>query len=265
MTPPVARPSGTRAPFSAQRRQAIVRSLRTTGRIDVAEIGADLGVTSETVRKDLIQLEREGVLRRVHGGAVPIESLSFEPYVSARTEFAEAKLRIAKAALAHLPAEGSVLIDAGSTTYLLADLFPTDRALTVFTNMVPAALTLLARQNLTVHTLGGRLRRPTSAEVGPWADRVLRELNVDVAFLGTNGISLERGLTTPDPAESATKQLMLSAAHRRILLADHSKVGLVSLCQHAELSDIDLLITDSDLPDDQRMALAATGLALEIA
>ncbi len=239
-----------------------MRTLRSSGRVDAAEIAAELRVTNETVRKDLIQLERQGLLRRVHGGAVPIEQLSYEPDVAARTEFADAKQRIAMAAFAHLPADGgSVLLDAGSTTSRLADIFPSDRSLIVFTNTLPIALTLLARPNLTVHTIGGRLRGPTSAEVGPWADRTLRELNVDVAFLGTNGISLDRGLTTPDPAEAATKRLMLSSARQRILLADHSKVGLVSLCKHGELSDVDLLITDSDLPDDQRVALAAAGLA----
>jgi DeoR family transcriptional regulator, fructose operon transcriptional repressor len=242
-----------------------VRSLAAAGHIDVAEIGAQLGVTHETVRKDLIQLERAGALRRVHGGAVPIESLSFEPDVSSRTEHADAKQRIARAALAHLPDLGSVLIDAGSTTSRFADILPTDRTLTVFTNTLPIAMALLGRPNLTVHTLGGRLRGPTSAEVGPWADRVLRDLNVDVAFLGTNGISLERGLTTPDPAEAATKKLMLSAGRRRILLADHSKVGLVSLSKHGELTDIDLLITDSGLPHDEAAALAAAGLAVELA
>jgi DeoR family fructose operon transcriptional repressor len=265
VTKSAARSSGPRAPFSAQRQQSIVRTLRTVGRVDVAEIAVALGVTNETVRKDLIRLEADGLLRRVHGGAVPLESLSFEPPVAARTEFAAAKQRIARAALAHLPDEGSLLLDAGSTTSKLADLLPSDRSLTVFTNTLPIALALLGRPNLTVHTLGGRLRGPTSAEVGPWADRALRELNVDVAFLGTNGISLERGLTTPDPAEAATKQLMLSAARRRILLADHSKVGLVSLCKHGELRDIDLLISDTGLLDDQRVALRATGLVLELA
>jgi DeoR family fructose operon transcriptional repressor len=250
-------------PFSSQRRQSFVRALRSTGRVDVAELAADLGVTNETVRKDLIQLERQGRLHRVHGGAVPIVHLSFEPDVSARIEFADEKQRIAKAAFEHLPTEGSVLIDAGSTTSRLADILPTDRALIVFTNALPIALRLLGQPNLTVHTLGGQLRSRTSAEVGPWADRALRDLNVDVAFLGTNGITLDRGLTTPDPAEAATKQLMLSAARRRILLADHSKVGRVSLCKHGELCDIDLLITDSGLTVGQQAALTAVGLTME--
>jgi DeoR family transcriptional regulator, fructose operon transcriptional repressor len=199
----------------------------------------------------------------VHGGAVPVEHLRFEPDASARTEWADEKQRIARAALAHLPAAGSILLDAGSTTSMLADILPTDRTLTVFTNALPVALRLLDRPNLTVHTLGGRLCGPTSAEVGPWADRALRDLNVDVAFLGTHGISLDRGLTAPEAAEAATKQLMLSSASRRILLADHSKVGRVSLYKHGDLRDIDLLITDSGLPVDQRAALAAAGLSME--
>ena len=255
--------SAPRAPYPPQRDKAVLRALHATGRVDVAEVASELGVTSETVRKDLIRLERRGMLRRVHGGAVPVADLTYEPVVAERTAFAAEKQRIARAALEHLPERGTVLLDAGSTTAWLAEVFPTDRPLDVFTNTLPIALTLLARSNLTVHTLGGRLRGPTSAEVGPLADRALRDLNVDVAFLGTNGISLERGLTTPDEDEAATKQLMLSAARRRILLADHSKVGLVSLCKHAELRDVDLLITDAGLTDAQQAALVAAGLPTE--
>ncbi len=144
----------------------------------------------ETIRKDLIALERQGLLRRVHGGAVPVQSLAFEPAVETRTQFASEKTRIAQAALNHLPAQGSVLIDAGSTTGKLVELFPGDRDLTVYTNTVPLAMSLLTRPRLTVFTLGGRLRNKTFAEVGDWAARALAEINVDVAFLGTNGISM---------------------------------------------------------------------------
>lgn len=253
----------SRAPYPPQRDQSILRVLHDVGRVDAAVIANELRVTSETVRKDLIRLERRGLLRRVHGGAVPVTDLTFEAAVSDRTGFPAEKQRIARAALAHLPAGGAVLLDAGSTTAWLAEIFPTDRHLDVFTNALPTALALLTRPNMTVHTLGGRLRGLTSAEVGPFADRALRDINVDVAFLGANGVSLERGLTTPDPAEAATKRLMLSAAQRRILLADHSKVGLVSLCKYGELRDVDLLITDAGLPDDQAAALAEAGLPTE--
>src|SRR6185312_12049054 len=133
---------GRRPPYAAQRKQAILARLRAAGRVDVADIVAELGVTNETVRKDLIALEHQGLLRRVHGGAVPVEQLSFEPAVATRTYYAEEKTRIATATLQHLPTSGSVLIDAGSTTARLAELFPADRELTVYTNTLPIALSL---------------------------------------------------------------------------------------------------------------------------
>jgi DeoR family transcriptional regulator, fructose operon transcriptional repressor len=252
-----------RVPYAAERKQAILARLRGSGRVDAADIATELGVANETVRKDLIALERQGLLHRVHGGAVTVEQLAFEPAVATRTYYAEEKTRIARAALAHLPASGSVLLDAGSTTARLAELFPADRELTVFTNTLPIALSLVNHPLLTVMTLGGRIRPLTQAEVDDWAARSLAEINVDVAFLGANAISVERGLTTPDPAEAAVKRLMLTSARRRILLADHSKVGAVSLVKHADLSDIDLFITDTGLPDAELRSLQAAGLSVE--
>lgn len=252
-----------RSPYSPQRQQAIIRTLRAAGRVDAADIARKLTVTSETIRKDIIQLERQGLLRRVHGGAVPIGDLSYEPAVTAQLKHVEEKERIARAALAQLPATGSIIIDAGSTTARLAALLPDDRELTVFTNALPIALTLLTRPRLTVFAIGGRLRSQTLATVGGWAARMFAEINVDVAFLGTNGISGERGLTTPDPADAAIKRLMLHSARRKVLLADHSKIGHLSACKHADLADIDLLITDTGLPPDELAALEATGLTVE--
>ncbi len=249
--------------FGAERRQQLLDALRDDGRLDASELAARLGVTGETVRKDLIQLERSGQLRRVHGGAVPVEQLSYEPAVSARTGFAAEKAQIARAALAHLPARGSILIDAGSTTAQFAELLPRDLELTVYTNTLSVALTLVGRPGLTVFTLGGRLRSRTLAEVDDFAARSLSEINVDVALLGTNGLSLDRGLTTPDPAEAAVKRLMLGAARRRIFLVDHSKIGLVRGIQHAQIADVDLLITDRGLDAEQRRALEAAGVPLE--
>lgn len=256
-------PSHDKPLYSAQRQQAILSTLATWGRVDVAAMADELSVTGETVRKDLIALERQGRLRRVHGGAVPMHELSFEPDVSARVGFAEEKRRIAKAALAHLPQAGTILIDAGSTTARFADLIPSDRRLTAFTNTLPTALALAGKANITVHTLGGRVRNPTLAEVDSWAARTLSEINVDVAFLGANGISLDRGLTTPDPAEAAIKRLMIGCARRRILLSDHSKIGQVATHKYGELTDVDLLITDTGLTHTDEMALRTAGLALE--
>lgn len=251
-------------PYADQRKDHILGRLLSDGRVDAMDIAGALGVTGETIRKDLIALEHQGLLRRVHGGAVPVGPRAFEPAVETRTEFASEKTRIAQAALNHLPAEGSVLIDAGSTTAKLVELFPGDRELTVYTNTLPLAIALLTRPRLTVFTLGGRLRNKTFAEVGDWTVRALAEINVDVAFLGTNGISMSRGLTTPDPAEAAAKRLMLGCAAKRILLADHSKFDVVNGTKHADLADIDLWITDTGLSDQRCGQLRSAGMDIEL-
>lgn len=251
--------------YADERRRHLVEVMRRDGRIDAAGVAADLNVTGETIRKDLIALERRGLLRRVHGGAVPAASLSYEPAVEARTGFLEEKARIARAALAHLPERGTVLIDAGSTTSQFVDVLPGDRELTVYTNTLPFALQLVSRPLLTVYTLGGRVRATTLAEVDGWTVRALAEINVDVAFLGANGISASRGLTTPDPAEAAAKRQMLSSARRRILLADHSKIGAISGVRYGGIADIDLLITDAGADAAVVGELSAEGLAVELA
>ncbi|MFP3462571.1 DeoR/GlpR family DNA-binding transcription regulator [Arthrobacter globiformis] len=257
--------SDSRVPFPEQRRGLILERLRTEGRADAAAIAQKLGVTSETVRKDLMALEQLGLLRRVHGGAVPVGRLTYEPAVSTRTGLIDEKNRIAKAALRQLPIGGSVLLDAGSTTGRLAAIFPHDKELTVYTNTLSIATSLLDRPLLTLHTLGGRVRPLTEAEVDDWASRSLSEINVDVAFLGANAISIERGLTTPDPAEAAVKRLMLESARRRVLLADHTKFGCVSNCKHADLADIDIIITDSGVDQQELKAVRAAGVEVELA
>ena len=253
----------TRTVRADQRGAYLLGRLRDEGRIEATEMAADLGVTGETIRKDLTHLERRGLLRRVHAGAVLASYLSVEPAVDTRTEFAEEKARIAEAALAHIPDRGTVLIDAGSTTTALVDVFPGERELTVYTNTLTMALSLLAWPALTVFSLGGRVRSVTFAEVDDWAARALAEISVDVAFLGTNGISVARGLTTPDPSEAAVKRRMLRCARKRVVLADHSKIGVVRGIQFGDIRDVDLLITDTDLDAAQLDDLRNAGMTVE--
>src|ERR671917_1271943 len=132
--------------YAEERQRHIAVAARAAGRVDVAELSAELEVTAETIRRDLSVLERHGVLRRVHGGAIPVERLGFEPAVAARDVVMTAeKERIAKAALAELPEDGAVIIDAGTTTGRLAEAIPADRELTVVVNSPPLATLLAAR------------------------------------------------------------------------------------------------------------------------
>ncbi|MFI7612320.1 DeoR/GlpR family DNA-binding transcription regulator [Nonomuraea terrae] len=246
--------------YAEERQQEILRRARAAGRVDVVTLAAELDVTTETIRRDLTALERAGVLRRVHGGAIPVERLGFEPALAARDEVMTAeKERIAKAALAELPEDGSVIIDAGTTTGRLVQALPADRELTVVVNSPPLATALAARANLHVIMLGGRVRGKTLATVDDWALRPLASVNVDVAFMATNGCSPARGLTTPDPAEAAIKRAMVEAAQRSVLLADHTKFGNTYLATFAQLSEIDVVITDTGLDTGLAADVAAAG------
>lgn len=246
--------------YAEERQEHILRSARAEGRVEVAELAVELDVAPETIRKDLTALERGGVLRWVHGGAIPVERLGFEPAVAARDVVLTAeKERIAKAAIAELPEDGAVLIDAGTTTARLADLMPTDRELTVVTNALPLAGKLAAFPNLNVLLVGGRVRSRTLASVDAWALAALAGVYVDVAMLATNGVSVERGLTTPDPAEAAIKTAMIAAARRVVLLADHSKIGHDHFARFGDLDDVDLMITDTGLDERTAAEIAAAG------
>ncbi|MBN9645107.1 DeoR/GlpR family DNA-binding transcription regulator [Corynebacterium mendelii] len=249
----------TQAKYPTERRAELLRTLAAEGRIEVALAADRLGVTTETVRKDLTALESQGRLRRIHGGAVPVEKLNFEPDLSSRTAMSEEKTRIAKAALDYLPSSGSVLLDAGTTTQALADAIGPDTHLRFYSNSVPVAFSLLKVPGVEVDLLGGTLRRTTVAAVGERICRMLDEINVDVVFLGTNGLSAARGLTTPNPEEAAVKRRMLATAETRILLTDHSKFGLVRGIRHAELRDIDIVITDSGTTAKQCEMIRAAG------
>ena len=246
--------------YAEERQAVIVTKARTAGRVEVAELASDFAVTPETIRRDLTALERAGLLRRVHGGAVVVDLFGFEPTLAARESVnTQEKASIAQAALQFLPEEGAIALDAGSSTYRLAELLPPDRALTVVTNSLPIATLLSPRPELTVHLAGGRVRGRTLATVGSQSTQYLQGVFVDVAFLGTNGFSVARGLTTPDSAEGATKSAFVASARRCVLLADHNKYGSDHFAHVADLAAISVIVTDSNLSDDAVAELEAAG------
>lgn len=259
--PVAVEPSGDQSRlYGEERRRTILHLAQQHRRVRVTTLAETFLVATETIRRDLAILEARGAVLRVHGGAIATEHHSAEPPLEARaTSMPAEKERIAKAALAELPDSGSVFIEAGDTPAHLAAILPSENELTVVTNGSYLATELARMPNLTVIAVGGRVRHRTLACVDDWALRTLGSLFVDVAFLGTNGVSVSRGLTTPDPAEAAVKRATLSVSRRRILLADHTKVGAVSLCRYGEVSDIDVIITDTGLGDEVADELEAAG------
>ncbi|MGW0701027.1 DeoR/GlpR family DNA-binding transcription regulator [Streptomyces sp. NPDC002867] len=246
--------------YAAERQQEILRLARDGGRVDVLSLAESFQVTAETIRRDLKSLDRAGLVRRVHGGAIPAGRLDFEPDLAEReSTAADEKDRIAQAALGELPEEGSVILDAGSTVGRLAAAFPLDRSLTVVTHALPVAARLADHPGIDLHLVGGRVRHRTRAAVDAWALRAYSEIHADVVFIGANGYSADGGLTTPDLAEAAVKRAQIAAARRVVLLADSAKYGQEHFARFGDLSDVDLLITDSGLAPKDAEAIEAAG------
>lgn len=238
--------------YAPERQQEILRLARDGGRVDVLSLAEEFQVTAETIRRDLKALDRAGLVRRVHGGAIPAGRLDFEPDLAEREgTSADEKDRIAKAALTELPTEGTMILDAGTTVARLAAAIPLESSLTVVTHSLPIAARLADHPGIQLHLVGGRVRHRTHAAVDAWALRAYGEIRADVAVLAVNGFSVEHGLTTPDLAEAAVKRAALTAARRVVLLADSSKYAQEHFARFGALDDVDLLITDNGLtPED---------------
>jgi DeoR family fructose operon transcriptional repressor len=254
--------------YAEERQQAITTLVAERGRLSVVDLAEAFDVTTETIRRDLSALERAGVVRRVHGGAVPAAALTvLESAVSERDRaHADEKDRIAKAAADLVPGDGgSVVIDAGTTTSRLASRLPRDRRLTVVTNSVPAAVRLAGSPSVELYLLPGRVRRTTQAAVGEQTVTALSRLRVDVSFLGTNGITQSHGLSTPDHSEAAAKHAMVACAHRVVVLADSTKLGAEHTVRFAELDEVDVLVTDSMARPRDVSALESHGIEVVVA
>lgn len=246
--------------YATERHRVILEAVNREGRASVVDLSDNLAVAPETIRRDLSTLERQGLVRRVHGGAMPAGRIGFEPTVDSRSQVLnDEKFRIAQAAVSEIPEEGAIIIDAGTTTGALLALIPDAAVLTVVTNSVLHAAAMAHRPNITVLMLGGRVRSRTLACVDEWAIDGLHGLYADVAFVGTNGITAARGLTTPDRAEAAIKTAMLASARRRVVLVDNTKFGDNHFAAFGKLEDIDVVITDVQVDDDVADEIEAAG------
>lgn len=238
--------------LAAQRQQAIVDRLQAEGVVRVTDLVHAFDVSDMTVRRDLDSLARRGLLIKVHGGATLRASpTSEEPGFAAKgaREAAE-KAAIAAAAVALIEPGMAIALNSGTTTHALAHLLAPIPDLTVVTNSPRVAEVLWGFDTAATGHGGpvviatGGVRTPSDALVGPLAVQALRTLNVDVCFMGVHGISLERGITTPNMLEAQTNQQMLESASRLCVLADHTKFGLSGLSRIAGLEEVQTLITD---------------------
>ncbi len=213
-----------------------------------------------TIRRDLELLHERGLIEKVHGGAAAIEGSSlFEPGFTVKSTLMQAEKALIAAAAASLVTPGTAIaISAGTTTFALARRLTDVPGLTVLTNSVPVADVLYrdGRPDQTV-ILSGGVRTPSDALVGPFAVEVIRSLHVDTVFMGTHGMDARSGFTTPNILEAETNRALIEAGRRLVVLADHTKWGIIGISSVARLEEADTIITDSGLDPAARQQLAS--------
>jgi DeoR family transcriptional regulator of aga operon len=241
----------------AERLSAILDQVADYGRVDVADLADYLGVSGATVRRDLQSLSANRLIVRTHGGATAAAN-GFELPVGIKASRHQAqKTRIGRAA-ADLVPDGSVVGMTGGTTALeLARALQNRQDITVVTNAINIAAEL-AGHALRLVVIGGVVRRSYEL-VGPAAEAMLGNYHLDIAFIGVDGLTPREGCTTHDEMEAQTDRAFLDRAHRSIVVADSSKIGLVRFAHIAPLSRVSDVVTDVDATPEQLRALAAAG------
>jgi DeoR/GlpR family transcriptional regulator of sugar metabolism len=234
--------------------------VRQNGIARVEELCKRLKVSPATIRRDLEQLEESGRIRRVHGGAVSLESRLEEPLFDDKTSIAaREKRRIAAAAAKYVHSGDVIYLDGGSTVLELARLLADRTDITVVTNSLRAAVELSGRGPRLI-LAGGELRRLSQTTVGPLTTPLLQQVQVNTAFMGTMGLTVSDGLTTTDPAEAFTKEFVLSRADRTVLLADRTKLGKVAFVNAGAVKHVDVLITDKAADKKTIAAIKKSGV-----
>jgi DeoR family transcriptional regulator of aga operon len=258
-----AKPVSLRA---ALRHEVICASLAASGQVSSTDLAERLGVTTVTIREDLKHLEKKGLLTRTRGGALAKHEAAPEVAleVTSQTNRAE-KQAIAAYAATRISSGQTIIIDVGSTTTALANALPPNlRNVVVITNGLNIAMALEKTPGVTVIVTGGTLRSLQHSLVAPMGTLLLEKLQADIAFLGCNGVDLDRGFTNANIAEAEIKQAMLEAADEVVFLADHTKIGSVASAFVAEIDRADLLVTDSGADPEVLDALRRGGLGIEV-
>ncbi|HEY8347410.1 MAG TPA: DeoR/GlpR family DNA-binding transcription regulator [Symbiobacteriaceae bacterium] len=249
--------------FPEERKRRILQMMQSGQAVTVLGLSKAFGVSESTIRRDLRELEQEGLLERTHGGAMPANPTREELSFAEKTDQNRAeKMAIAKVAASLVHDGASVILDAGTTTLEIARVLKHRRNLTVVTNAYTIAAELADAPGIEVIVTGGSVKGNTLALVGPLAERALDEINADILFLGTNGLDLERGLTTPTPAEASVKRRMIAAARKVVVVADHTKMRKIAFATIAPITSVHMVISDREM--DQQLARELTSRGIQV-
>jgi len=228
-----------------ERQGLILNQIKNSSRVLSSELSQNLNVSEDTIRRDLKELSSKGLIRKVHGGAVLLES-SYIPmkYADRGTFASREKEIIAKKAVALLKDDMLVFIDGGTTNLEIAKSLPSDIKLTVITNCFPVAAELVNKENISTIFLGGEVPHGVPITVGADTLNYLSEINADVFFIGTRSISLERGLSDIDRSEVLVKRKMAERSSKVVSVATSDKLESVQSFSIISINDLDVLITE---------------------
>jgi len=245
------------------RRRALLGLVRAEGRLSVQQLSEHLGVSVETLRRDVRVLEDAGLLERVGGVVMPVESSSYETGLQFRSQRdLEEKRRICAEVVRRLGEAQTVFIDEGFHPLLLAQSLPEKRELVIVTASVPIAYHVADRPNLHVQLLGGRVRGNTLGTVGPSVEDALSQLHLDLAVIGANGVSDTGGMTTPDEAVAKVKRTAMGVSRRRLFMGAHHEFGVTAMVQFAKLTDFEAVVTGRELTAARARRFVDAGAAL---
>jgi DeoR/GlpR family transcriptional regulator of sugar metabolism len=249
-----------------ERRQRILDVTRARGTVSAQDLAADVGISEVTIRRDIKAMADAGQLRRTRGGAMIAPALAHEPSSDEKAMEATAeKASIAVLAAGFVHDGQSLILGPGTSTLALARLLVHRRNLTVVTTSLLVPPVLARTESVEVVLTGGTIRPSIDAVVGPAAERSLRTLRADIAFLSGTGFSAARGLTTPNLLVAATDQALVEAARRVVVLADHTKIGREAMFQTVTADRVHVLITDERADPAELERLQRLGLEIHVA
>lgn len=245
--------------FAAQRRELILATLRTEGRVVAKDLAASLGISEDSVRRDLRELAAEGLLHRVHGGALPASPAVAD--FAARTAIGtDAKAEVARLAAALVRDGQTVGLDGGTTAQQVARALPPGLRATVVTHSPTVAVELATHPSVEVIVVGGRLFKHSVVAAGAAAHEAIGRVSLDAFFLGVTGIHPTAGLTTGDADEAAVKRAWVGRAAETYVLGSSEKIGAASAFEVVPLADVTAVLTDSRAPGQAVEELRAAGV-----
>jgi DeoR family transcriptional regulator, aga operon transcriptional repressor len=249
--------------LNLERRNKILELIDERGKVEVGELSRWFETSEATIRTDLKDLSRRGLIHRAHGGAVRVETVSTDPSLQVKAELrADEKRRIGEAAAALVNDGDSIILDSGTTTQQIARRIKNKRDLKVITNGLNIAAELVGAKDIQLILLGGVVRQNAASVVGHLTEEMLRQLSADKLFLAVDAFDLEFGLSTPNLEECQVNQAMVRVSTETILVADSSKFGKRSLSRIVPLSAVHRIVTDKELPAGTQTELRMRGVEL---